>query len=111
MAAMEKKNFNEPDETKNVGRMKVDQITIGSLGFTRNTAAPGWKWSIDIKPAAQTASCQISHIFYLISGKLHVRLDDGTEMDFSAGDMGEIPPGHDGWTVGVEPAAWIEISH
>jgi hypothetical protein len=111
MASLEKKNFNEPDETRNVGRMRTEQITIGGLLFTRNTAAPGWRWSEDIKPVAKTDSCQMSHIIQLLSGKIIVRLDDGTEMVFNPGDTGVIPPGHDGWTVGNEPAVWIELPH
>lgn len=35
MAAFEKKNFNEPDKIDNVGRMKVEKITMGSLDFMR----------------------------------------------------------------------------
>jgi hypothetical protein len=38
-------------------------------------------------------------------------MDDGKEMDFNPGDMGLIPPGHDGWTVGENPAVWLEIQH
>lgn len=44
-----------------------------------------------------------------ISGNLHVRMDDGTEVDFGPGDAGSIPPGHDGWTIGDEPLVWLEI--
>jgi hypothetical protein len=111
MANIEKKSYSEPDEKKQIGRMKVEQVTIGSLKFTRNTAAPGWRWSVDIKPAAKTDSCQVNHLFFLISGKLLVQSNDGSEMEFSSGDMGVILPGHDGWTVGDEPAVWIELPH
>jgi hypothetical protein len=38
-------------------------------------------------------------------------MDNGKEEEFGAGDMGAIPPGHDGWTVGDKPAVWLEISH
>ena len=111
MSIIEKKNFNKPDEKRNVGRMKVEVITFGPLNCARHTAAPGWSWATDIKPVASTESCQVNHLFYLISGKLHVVLDDGSEMDFNPGDMGLIPPGHNGWTVGDEPAVWLELPH
>lgn len=111
MAAMEKKNFNEPDKTDNIGRMKVEHITIASHEFTRYTAAPGWRWSTDIKPAAKTESCQINHLIYLVSGRIHTRMDDGSEMDLNPGDISSIPPGHDGWTVGDEPAVWFDLPH
>lgn len=111
MATFEKKNFNEPDKIDNVGRMKVEKITMGSLDFMRQTAAPGWKWSEDVKPVAKTESCQLNHVIYIISGKIHVKMDDGTELEFNGGDVCTIPPGHNGWTVGDEPAVWIELPH
>jgi uncharacterized RmlC-like cupin family protein len=111
MVAMGKKNYDAPDESKTIGRMKVDTGTIGALQFERHTAAPGWKWSEDIKPVAKTGSCQLDHLIYLVSGRIHTRLDDGTAMDFGPGDTCRIPPGHDGWTVGNEPAVWLEIPH
>lgn len=111
MTTLDKRNFAQPEKTQNIGRMKVETITIGSLNFTRNTAAPGWKWSEDIKPVAKTESCQVNHLIHVISGKILVRMDDGTEMEFSAGDICSIPPGHNGWTVGEEPAVWIELPH
>lgn len=111
MSILEKKNFNQPEKTQNIGRMKVESITIGSLHFTRNTAAPGWQWSEDVKPVAKTESCQVNHLIYVISGKIHVKMDDGTEMDFNPDDIGSIPPGHNGWTVGDQPAVWLELAH
>jgi quercetin dioxygenase-like cupin family protein len=111
MATIEKKSFNQPEQTKQIGRVKVESITVGVLNFARDTAAPGWQWSKDVKPVAKTESCQVSHLLYVISGKLRVRMNDGKEEEFNPGDMGLIPPGHDGWTVGDKPLVWLEIPH
>src|SRR4030042_4172239 len=111
MATIEKKSLNQPEQTKNIGRVKVEVITIGGLNFQRDTAEPGWRWSVDVKPVAKTESCQVNHLLYLISGRLHVRMNDGKEVEFNPGDMGLISPGHDGWTVGDKPAIWLEIPH
>jgi uncharacterized cupin superfamily protein len=111
MATIEKKSFNQPEETKRIGRVKVESIKMGALNFQRDTAEPGWQWSKDVKPVAKTESCKGDHIIYVISGKLHVKMDDGKEMEFNEGDMGAIPPGHDGWTVGDKPAVWLEFQH
>jgi hypothetical protein len=35
---------------------------------------------------------------------------DGTEEEFGPGDVGVIPPGHDAWVVGDEPAVVIDIT-
>jgi uncharacterized cupin superfamily protein len=111
MATIEKKSLNQPEQTKNIGRVKVEVITIGGLNVQRDTAQPGWRWSVDVKPVAKTETCQVSHLIYVISGRLHVRMNDGKETEFNPGDMGLIPPGHDGWTVGDKPAAWLEFQH
>ena len=58
---------------------------------------------------AGTDSCQTHHLGHLVSGRLGVRMDDGTEMEFGPGDVYEIPPGHDGWVIGDEPAVGFEI--
>ena len=111
MATIEKKSLNQPEQTKNIGRMKVEVITIGGLNFQRITAQPGWRWSVDVKPVVKTESCQVNHLLYVISGKLRVRMNDGKEVEFNPGDMGLIPLGHDGWTVGDKPAVWLEFQH
>jgi uncharacterized cupin superfamily protein len=56
-----------------------------------------------------TTAIKKSHLLYLISGRLHVKTDDGKEEEFTPGDIGMIAPGHDGWAVGNEPAIWLEI--
>jgi hypothetical protein len=36
-------------------------------------------------------------------------MDDGTELTSQAGDVINIPPGHDAWVVGDEPAVLIDF--
>jgi hypothetical protein len=38
-------------------------------------------------------------------------MNDGKEEVFGPGDVGSIPPGHDGWTIGNQPVVWLEIPH
>jgi len=40
---------------------------------------------------------------------MHIRMDDGQEADIGPGEFLEIPPGHDGWVVGDEPAVVIDF--
>jgi hypothetical protein len=37
-------------------------------------------------------------------------MDDGSEQVFGPGDVSHVPPGHDGWLVGNEPAVIIDIT-
>jgi hypothetical protein len=110
MEEIVKKNFNSPDETAAPAeKLKVDTVTFGDKKFQKITAEPGWKWSEHVKPVAGTENCEKHHLLYMISGKLVSCMTDGKEEEFEAGEVGEIPPGHDGWTVGNEPAIWLEI--
>ena len=38
------------------------------------------------------------------------RMDDGTERTSKAGDVLNIPPGHDAWVVGDEPCVSIDFT-
>jgi mannose-6-phosphate isomerase-like protein (cupin superfamily) len=103
---LQKKNFQKPDETKKPPNSRVDIIKMGDMSIQKQTYQPGWRWSKDQKPIAGTNSCQMHHFGLLVSGKLHVIADDGQEMDMGPGDVVDIPPGHDGWVVGNEPATF-----
>ena len=46
----------------------------------------------------------------MVSGKMCVKMDDGTEKTFGAGDVFYIPPGHDGWVVGEEECVGYEFA-
>ena len=58
---------------------------------------PGWRWSNDVKPIAGTDSCEAPHFQYHVSGRIGVRMDDGTEFVAGPGDVTSLPSGHDGW--------------
>jgi len=61
----------------------------------RTIFEPGWRWSECVKPVAGTDSCQTHHFGYCISGRMHVVMDTGEEMDVGPGDAVDIPAGHD----------------
>jgi class 3 adenylate cyclase len=43
-----------------------------------------------------------------LSGRVAVQLEDGRLLEFGPNDVFNIPPGHDGWTLGSEPCVQIE---
>src|ERR1700683_365027 len=112
MAAPTKSNFYKPDgsmhPTKN---MTVDTLALGGHTFYRITIQPGWRWTKDLGPVVGTDTCRMEHLLYVLSGHMTVRADRGEEGEYPAGALAWTPPGHDGWTVGDEPAVWIEIPH
>ena len=110
MAQMQKKNFSHPDETRIFEKGRVDLITLGGVTFGRATFEPGWKWSTSVKPLAKTASCEAPHLQCLLSGRMHVVMDDGSKDEFGPGDVLLIPPGHDAWVVGDDNVVAIDIT-
>jgi ethanolamine utilization protein EutQ (cupin superfamily) len=109
MAALENQNFEKPDETRTFDKGRMDLITLGDLTMGRAVFEPGWKWSECVRPVAGTDTCQVSHKGYVISGRMHVVMDDGTEGDLNPGDMMLIGPGHDAWVLGDEPCVALDI--
>jgi quercetin dioxygenase-like cupin family protein len=69
---------------------------------------PGWRWSEHIKPVAGTELCMAPHQQYQLSGRIHVVLQDGSELEITPGDVVSLPPGHDAWVVGDGTAVAID---
>ncbi|MGN6586550.1 MAG: cupin domain-containing protein [Solirubrobacterales bacterium] len=108
--AAEVKNFESPDETRQFegkGDAKVVELAGHSVGY--GTFEPGWKWSENVKPIAGTDSCQVAHFGYVLSGGMRVYMDDGQEMEISAGDVVAIPPGHDAEVTGSEACVMVDF--
>ncbi len=108
MSPIQKKSFIQPDEIRTSDGGRVELVTVGDIILGRATLQPGWRWSTSMKPLLNEESCQASHLQYQVSGRLHVRMDDGTEQEFVAGDVALLPPGHDAWVVGNEPVVVID---
>jgi len=110
MPHLQRKGFQQPDQARTFPNGKLDVIELGEVVVGHFVLQPGWRWSRDVAPIAGTRSCQHRHLGYTISGSLHVRMDDGTELVIRPGDAYEIPPGHDGWVVGDEPWDSVEFT-
>ena len=68
--------------------------------------APG---SESVKPIVNTESCQNHHQGVVVSGRLRVVGDDGSEFEVGPGDAYNIPPGHDAWVVGDDQFVGFEF--
>jgi Cupin domain len=111
LSEMEKKSLDSsPDETLTFEKGKVEIAKVGDTTIGRGYFEPGWSWEKSIKPIAKTDSCQLPHTHYVISGRLKVTLDDGTEEEFGRGDVAYVPPGHNSWVVGNEPLVILDFS-
>lgn len=105
------KNFDVPDESFPVGSVaRVDITHLGDITANRATMQPGFHWTEHAKPKVGTDLCQVRHIGYVVSGRCAIRMADGTEREAAAGDVFDIPPGHDMWVVGDEPYVSVDFS-
>jgi mannose-6-phosphate isomerase-like protein (cupin superfamily) len=104
------KHIDAPDEIRafpnGSGSMKVLELGRETLGYA--TFLPGWRWSKDMKPMVGGHSCQVTHNLFVLSGRMHVAMDDGTDFEVGPGDAACIGPGHDAWTVGDEPCVSLD---
>jgi len=109
LTTLESKSLDAPDETRPFSHGKLDVVNIGGTVVGRSTFEPGWKWSECVKPIAGTDNCQATHLGYMISGRMHVVMQDGTETELGPGDAAVIPAGHDAWIVGDETCIFLDF--
>ncbi len=84
--------------------------SAGGLSVLKGVFEPGWRWSTDIGPISGTASCQTRHLGYALAGHMRIKQDDGVEVDVVAGDLFDLPAGHDAWVVGDETCVMVDYS-
>ena len=102
------KDFARPDESRSFSKGEIELLNLGGGTVGRLILQPGWKWSVDVKPIAQTEWCEAPHFQYLISGRIHVKMATGEEFELGPGTVSYLPAGHDAWVVGDEPVVGVD---
>ncbi len=110
MAEARAKNLTSPDETLEFPGIKVQQVDLGDVTVGRIVLQPGWRWFTHVRPHVGGDWCEARHMGVVLSGRFEVVMRDGTKLQFGPDDAFEIPPGHDGYTLGDEPCIQIEWS-
>jgi class 3 adenylate cyclase len=108
MADLVYKSLETPDDVIEFPNIKARVVELGDLTVAELVSQPGWRWSVDMKPTVGGEWCQARHVGIVVSGGLGVVMSDGTKVEFGPGNVFDIPPGHDGYTVGDEPCVQIE---
>jgi hypothetical protein len=108
MDKTEHKTFGAPDEIREFPHGRAELLNVGGGQVGRLVFQPGWRWSADVQPIAGTPSCEAPHFQYHVSGRLGIRMDDGTEFIAGPGDITALPSGHDAWVVGDEQVVTID---
>jgi hypothetical protein len=96
-------------ERRNIGHVQLDVGRAGEARVKRMIYPPGFRWSIDMKPAVGTGLCMHAHVGFLARGEIHIEYADGCVVEHKAPQIVAIEPGHDGWVVGKEPVVIIEF--
>jgi class 3 adenylate cyclase len=107
VAKLQKRSLSRPTEVRPVGRGLLELVEIGDTTMGRMTYEPGWRWSEDVRPIVGGELCQVRHVGVVLSGQLHIEMEDGSSLELVADDVYEIPAGHDAWVVGDVP--WRSI--
>jgi class 3 adenylate cyclase len=108
VAEFQVKNFGFPDQTVRLPKLTAEMVEVGELTVGFLVTQPGWRWSVDMRPEVGGEWCQARHLGVVLSGRVAVQLQDGRMLEFGPNDVFDVPPGHDGWTVGDEPCVQIE---
>jgi hypothetical protein len=104
------RSLRAPDDVFRTDLIDERSVQVGEQTIGRATVQPGWRWSVHVQPLVGTPSCTMRHIGVVLSGHMHVQLDDGREFEVGPDDVFDIPAGHDAWIVGDEPLDSIEIA-
>lgn len=108
MARPTTRNFSDPQEVLEFPLGLGEVLSFDDTMVLRMTLQPGWRWSKHLKPSIGMELCHAPHFQHVVSGRIGGVMDDGTEFEFGSGDVSILPPGHDTWVVGDEPAVIID---
>jgi class 3 adenylate cyclase len=110
MSRLQSKPIGAPDEVRRFPHGALEIYNLDDLVFGRTLFEPGWRWSQDMKAIAGTDLCMYHHVGVGISGRLGVRMADGTTAELGPDMVYEIPPGHDAWVIGDEPYISVDTA-
>jgi class 3 adenylate cyclase len=102
------KRFAAPDQTIELPLLRAEVVELGDFTVGYVVHQPGWSWSEHVRPSVGGEWCQAHHVGVLLSGRTGVRFPDGRSYEIAPLEVVDIPPGHDGWVIGDEPAVMLE---
>ena len=102
------KSLQSPDEVIRLPGITEELVDLGDLTVGRVVHEPGWRWSVDVRPVVGGEWCRARHVGVLLSGSLGFVMESGSEYTVRAYDAYDLPPGHDGYVIGDEPAVVLD---
>jgi hypothetical protein len=105
----ERKRFDNPDKRMDFPNGHAVVVSLGGTRILRVTFEPGFRWTNDMPATAGVARCPVRHQLDMLSGTIGVSWSDGSEEQFKAGDVALLEPDHESWTIGDEPAEFLDF--
>ena len=106
---LESRNTATPDDKTSFEHGDISLVNLTGFTVGRAELRPGWRWSTDVGPLAGTEACGGTHRSYVVSGRMHVAMSDGRQLDLGPGDAHLVGPGHDAWVIGDQPCVTIDF--
>ena len=111
MADLRRKSFQHPDETLRLPGIDESVVELGGFTVAKVVQHADWIWSRDMRPLIGAGDyCEARHVGLVVSGRWGATMRDGTTMEFGPDDVFDVPPGHDGYTIGDEACVIYEFS-
>jgi class 3 adenylate cyclase len=102
------KSLRKPDDAQEFGLAKEAVVELGDITVARIVHEPGWRWSEHLKPIVGGEWCMARHVGVVLEGRFGFTLADGTSLELESDDVYDIPPGHDGYTLGEDDCVVLE---
>ena len=108
MASIESKSMDTPDETRTPDKTMVSVgILVGHGRAVERSRGGGGRSASSLSSVARVARRRTSG--YVVSGRLHIASNDGSELDLGLRDAYRLEPGHDAWVLGDDPFVALEF--
>ena len=64
-------------ERREIGHVRLEVGRAGAARVKRMIYPPGFRWSVDMRPAVGTDLCMHAHVGFLARGEIHIEYADG----------------------------------
>ena len=86
-------SFDRPDEVREGKNWRLDLVNLaGGAQIGRLTIQPGFRWTEHVKPVAGTDLCMAPHQQYHVTGRIHIVMEDGSELIPESATVGYDDP-------------------
>lgn len=100
------RRFEAADEVIELDGLRHEVVELGGVSLARDTHQPGWRWSTHVQPHVGTVWCETRHVGLMEQGRMGF-VSGGVEFVAVAGELIDIPAGHDAWVVDDVPVVII----